>query len=101
MPRSSLVFNLLLLALIVGDLALITVNLESLGDFEAVAEWRIDKDMDEGAGPDPHMPASPGLFREPAVFAAERLLLPGKTGFVAVMCMSTQATRAPPLTALA
>lgn len=89
---------LLLLAVVAGNMALVTINKAAIDDVEAVAEWRVDGDSaGTDLGADPEMPAALNLFRESVTFA----VLPGNRHYgrhrTASVCMSSQATRAPPL----
>lgn len=88
---------LLLLAVVAGNMALVTINKAAIDDVEAVAEWRVDGDSaGTDLGADPEMSAALNLFRESVTFA----VLPGNRHYgrsrTASVCMSNQATRAPP-----
>ena len=102
MYRPNIVIMLLLLAIVAGNLALVTINKAAMDDVDAVAEWRVDGDTaGTDLGADPETPATHTLFRESAVFVfATGNMHYGRSRSAAV-CMRTQATRAPPLASLA
>ncbi len=97
MYRPNIVILLLLLAIMAGNLAVVTVNKVALDDVEAVAEWRIDADSVDGdLGTDPEIPAALALYRGAVEYVSGPLVMPHGCCHATALCMSTQATRAPP-----
>lgn len=92
-----MLFKLLLLAVVAGNLALVTVNLDVFAEIEAVAEaeWRIDQDPGD-SGTDPQIPALLGLFPVSMVVVTGQDVLSGYPGLVDVVRMRTPVSRAPP-----
>ncbi len=97
MSRTSIVIKLLLLVIVTGNLALVSVNHAPLVDVEAVAEWRLECDLAAiAAGGDPEMPAVPALQQEFQANVAGTDIPSLGAGSMVVAGTLTPATRGPP-----
>lgn len=100
MRFSSILIKLLLLVIVVGNLALASLDQEPI--VEAVAEWRLDQDsMDDDSGSEPPAAAIVGFFRETITFAVVSADLPQHQHPATEVRMCACATRAPPFVVLA